>query len=91
MKVIWKYELPAESGAAEVEMPRSAEVLSVHVHRGFPMIYAKCDVGDVAKSKRKFYLAATGEYIRPTGNWRFIGTVATRDGACFMLHVFEIF
>ena len=84
MATIWKF--PLTDTKTELDLPRNAQVLSVHVQESEPCLWALVDPSEPPET-RKFRAYATGESIQDSlGD--FIGTVLLQGGA-YVLHVFE--
>lgn len=87
--VIWKFPL-AMVHRQSVEMPKGAQVLSVHGQRPNPdldgtiCLWAVCRL-DAPKVARHFAIVGTGNPM-PSGLGKFIGTVLMPP---FVRHVFE--
>lgn len=82
MKTVWKYKL-----RPEIEIPRGAEVLSVHEQRGELWIWAVVNPNNRSE-KRGFAVFETDEDV-PDMSLKFIGTVLLNHGRSVQ-HVFEI-
>lgn len=79
---VWKYKL-----TPEIEIPRGAEVLSVHEQRGDLWIWVKVNPNNRSE-KRRFAVFATGEDV-PDISLKFIGSAVLSRGR-LVQHVFEI-
>ena len=82
MKVIWKYKL---SGTGKLEIPKAAEILSVHEQHDDIYIWALVE-SDNTVEFRHFSVIGTGWEITHDAK-KFIGTVHLKSGLVF--HVFE--
>lgn len=87
MKAIWKFTLPAMSGAM-VEMPQGAAVLCVQSQGDVPMIWAEVDT-EAPKIKRRFFTYGTGHEMPPMSDdpRHYIGTFQISGGA-LVFHVY---
>lgn len=96
MKTIWKFNLHEnlEQGngclVTRIELPASAEVLSVDVQHGDVVLWASVNPDDQFKTSRRFAIVPTGGTV-PNGGLspRFLGTVLMHEGA-FVWHVFAL-
>lgn len=91
---IWKYEIPIQD-EFEIEMPGRAEILSVGVQDGRPMLWARVEP-DANMYKRKFIMATTGGPCPPPiyeaergKEASFLGTIQLKGGA-FVAHIFVV-
>ena len=88
MKRVLKYAIPYNTDPCEVELPARAELLSVGVQRGSPMLWALVD-DEERVVRRKLVILATGENAEdflPLD--RYVGQLST--GALqFVFHVFD--
>ena len=84
MNTIWKFTLSSET---IIDLPRNAEVLSVHNQYGNVCLWVKVDNTQQLES-RKFVMCCTGGSV-PDEPTKFIGTVLLASGD-LVLHVFEI-
>lgn len=82
---IFKYPIVMKD-LNRIEMPKGAEVLSVHVQNGAPQIWALVEPDNV-KETRHFFVIGTGNPI-PEGIGRFIGTFQMLNGS-LVWHLFE--
>lgn len=89
MKTIYKYPLEAID-YQEIEMPASAEILTVQTQRGTPCIWALVDT-DNDPEERHIRILGTGHPVRSTKDKfrRYIGTFQLMAGN-LVYHVFEI-
>jgi hypothetical protein len=84
---IWKFELPM-TDIARVEMPWSAEPLTVQMQNGKPYIWALV-YPEEQKSVRRFRVVGTGWKIGEEEDLGvYLGTVQTDAG--FVWHVFQL-
>jgi len=82
---IHKYEVPILDHMI-ISLPEGAEILSVHVQRGTPCMWAAVDP-DAPLVGRQFELRETGHAL--TGaEGRFVGTFLLQDGA-LVFHLYE--
>lgn len=87
MKKVWKYVLFALDDYVDMDMPRDAEILSVHNFSGnSPEIWALVDPSAPMET-RHFRIAGTGHPI-DDNLIKFIGTFPFPHGLIF--HLFEI-
>lgn len=84
-KVIYKYELNFKS-VTTIEMPKSAEVLTIQMQNGIPCIWAKLNP-DQEKQLRTFMLIGTGHSFEDFGNLNYIGTI---QDSYYVFHCFEL-
>ena len=91
MRTIWKFPLTA-STVQVVKMPKGAKILSVHLQRGTPCIWALVDweLGEpeAAHVDRLVYLYGTGDLFELPEVAEFVGTFMTEDGR-YVFHVFD--
>lgn len=81
MKTVWKFKL-----ASKIQMPFGAQILSVALHEGKPVIWALvCPVEPLVI--RKFNILLTGEEINDSPG-RFVGTLLYDEGK-YVEHVFD--
>jgi hypothetical protein len=94
MKMIYKYPLGTEiyhNMVTEVEMPRNAEILSLQMQGGIPVIWA---IVNPKKQKRKyvFHVCGTGyemlDYERK--HYVYVGTVQQSGLMTLVWHIFEV-
>ncbi len=83
-KTIWKYELQMKDQQT-IEMPKGAELLSVQVQFGIPVLWALVNP-DAELVSRRIGTHGTGHSIQHGG--RFIGTYQVCNGE-LVFHVFE--
>lgn len=82
---IYKYPLKNVLTTQELDLPRSARVLTFGMQNGKPVIWATVDETPI-KEKRTFVIAPTGGGI-PDWNTHYVGTAF--DGP-FVWHLFEL-
>jgi len=94
MKMIYKYPLGTEiyhNMVTEVEMPRNAEILSLQMQGGIPVIWA---IVNPKKEKRKYVFQVFGtgyemlDYERK--HYVYVGTVQQSGLMTLVWHIFEI-
>jgi len=86
MKAIWKFPVYTED-YFDVNMPLGAEVLSVQMQNGKPMMWARVET-EVSYALRRFAVRGTGHEMWGDEG-RFIGTFQLTDiGLVF--HLFEV-
>lgn len=83
---ILRYELPRRSGPAEVIMPFDAEILTIQIQHGFPMLWVLCDP-NATKVTRHFGIYLTGGEKAFAD--KYIATLQF-DGGDYVLHYFEM-
>lgn len=84
---IWKYRLPTR-GTVAIDMPKGAELLSVHNQNDCIVLWAAVDDRKPTQP-RTFDVRVTGSCYATFTNVKFIGTVLLDDGA-YVAHVFEV-
>lgn len=82
MKTIWKFPLAADG---LVRMPIGAEILSVQVQDGQPVIWALVD-SDAETETRMFRVVATGQHFAPRPEDRYVGTMQLGQ---LVFHIFD--
>ena len=94
MKMIYKSPLGTEiyhNMVTEIEMPRNAEILSLQMQGGIPIIWA---IVNPKKEKRKyvFHVFGTGyemlDYERK--HYVYVGTVQQSGLMTLVWHIFEV-
>lgn len=86
-RVVWKYALEATDWQT-IEMPGGAEVLTVQVQHGEPVLWALVDP-DNELMERTFRMAGTGHRnLAYFGLGRYVGTFQLEDGG-LVFHVWE--
>jgi len=85
MQSVLKYPLQIQEEVQRVQMPVAAQVLTVQMQNGAPMLWALTFEG-VPMMERTFRLVGTGWGL-PAEQLRYIATV--QDGA-FVWHFFEV-
>lgn len=86
MKTIWKYDLPAIGGS--IELPRSAEILTIQTQYGQPKLWALVSMDDQEPPvKRTFKVYGTG-HVLPDNPGKYIGTFQMFEGK-IVFHLFE--
>jgi hypothetical protein len=85
MKTIHKYQLQL-ADEQPVEMPSGAEIISAHAQYNVPCIWAIVET-DNPTVKRSIAMCGTGCPV-PVGNYRFVGTTVTCEGA-LIWHIFQ--
>lgn len=93
MKTIHKFSIPTDRAAIQdgfsLDMPEDAEILSVQLQRGEPMLWALIDTAKTLR-RRRFVLVMTGERAYDhVGSSTHRGTLQLQGGE-FVLHLFEI-
>jgi hypothetical protein len=86
MKVIWKAPL-ARSYEMAISLPHGAEILTVQVQNGEPVICFLCDP-DAIHEQRWFRLYATGQPSSTFDLERYIGTFQLNEEG-LVFHLFE--
>lgn len=88
MRTIWKFPIRMVEDFA-ITMPAGAEVLSVEVQRGAPVMAALVDDSEaITNEARRFAVHCTGDPV-PRDRGRHLGSFQLHRGA-LMLHVFEV-
>lgn len=87
-KTVYKYAVG--DGPFELEMPKGAQILSVHTQKGVPQLWALVNP-DAPKVTRRFLLCGTGHTLEKDSHdrWDFIGTFLVH-GDSLVFHLFEI-
>lgn len=85
MKTIYKYQLTT-TDVQIIQMPFNAEVLTVQIQHGEPMLWARVESANSTEAKR-IYIVGTGNPM-PPGCGRYVGTYQLRNGS-LVFHVFE--
>lgn len=81
-RVVWKVQLNRGSGTTFLEIPRTAELLTLQVQHDYPTIWFVCsDTKNLAP--RKFITVVTGETFE-CENWSYVGTYQRED---YVYHV----
>lgn len=84
---VWKFPVPFHAAPHPyIEMPLSAEVLSVGVRGGEVYVWALVDPDDPARTNRRIAFWPTGGPVPE--NCAFIGTAFAEEGL-YVWHVFE--
>lgn len=86
MATIWKFPIEV-TDEISLEMPRGAEILSLHTQHGNPVVWALCDP-DQPNETRKLAVFGTGHRVPPNDALKFIGTFLFRRET-LVFHVFE--
>lgn len=89
MKVIHKYELNMHPGVQTIHFTHDADVMSVQVQRGRPVLYVFIDLDDECAETKTIRSVMTGTELDIDDLWshNYIGT-AMLDGGYFVLHYF---
>lgn len=87
MKTVWKYEIHPDDDMIAIEMPVGAEVLSVQIQRGQPVLWALVDT-DAIHRMHYFHIARTGYFITHPVE-RHLGTFQL-DGGAPVFHLFQL-
>lgn len=85
MKRIFKYKVRAEE-TFKIDLPASAEVLSVQVQRGKPMLWCLLD-DEEERVPREFVVCGTGKEAKVDG-CLFVGTFQLPEYE-LVFHLFE--
>jgi hypothetical protein len=98
MRVVYKYPLRDDTAVFAdwytVEMPTGAQVLTVQLQRGEPMLWALVDPREKKTVGRRFRLAGTGQPLGEdpkggvSGAVRYVATFQLLGGE-IVLHLFE--
>lgn len=86
MRTIHKFSIPAID-YFEVQLPATAQVLSVQMQRGIACMWVLLDT-NAQYFTRRFRLAGTGHQLSAHETLSFIGTFQPTDGLVF--HLFEV-
>lgn len=84
--VVWKYVLPFQADPF-IDMPEGAEVLTVQMQEGQPVIWALVDPS-IEVRRVRFLLALTGKGFDAT-HARYVGTFQIAK-AGLVFHLFEM-
>ena len=91
MKTIWKFNLRIDDDIQTISMPEGAQILSVGLQQGKPMIWAEVD-SEADNESRRFWILGTGQPITKTifarefiGTFQIVGSIGTLVG-----HAFEV-
>jgi len=87
MMQVWKYPLPQHDEEFSVEMPEGAEVLTVRLQGGNPMLWARVKPS-APLTRRRFRWTGTGHPIDPNAG-KYIGTLMLAGGR-LVFHIFEV-
>ncbi len=85
MNSVWKFPL-RDDPEAILRMPKGAQVLSVQVQEGRPMVWALVDPQEKSV-RRKFWIVGTGWNVNPDGLGSFVGTIQLAGDLVF--HIFD--
>jgi hypothetical protein len=93
MITIWKYPIVLEETSPEftIEMPKSAEFVTLQVQKGVPCIWAAVDLNSAwDKTERTFRILVTGGTVDPeeAAKLEYLGTFLVEDDS-FVGHLFE--
>ncbi len=88
MKTIYKYQL-AVVDEQVIPLPCTAEILSVGVQHGNPVLWAVVDPSHEVSDGQKILICGTGNPMPVRGVDEFIGTFQLLDGN-FIGHVFTM-
>ena len=81
---IWKFPLRPGSGAQQIRMPKGAQLLSVQLQRGEPMLWALCDEHAPQVNRQLWAYGTRDAMIKA---WPF---VATLQYGSAVLHIFDL-
>jgi len=85
VKAIWKYQVTGDH-TQTLEMPQGAQILTVQVQQGEPVLWALVDPA-LPKEKREFFIVGTGWPI-DGGLGQYVGTFQIMEGS-LVFHIFE--
>ena len=85
MALIHKYTL--QGGNNLIQLPATAQVLSVKFQRSRPCMWVKLDPKEKTV-EREFLMVGTGEFITNYGKLDFIDTILTANHM-YVFHIFE--
>lgn len=83
--VVWKFPVDAE--AFTYPIPANAQILSVAMQHGNPVLYALVN-DEAPKQPRSFLTVGTGHPLPPSHTYHFHGTFEPEPGLWF--HLFEV-
>jgi len=87
MKTVYKFPFTVQDEIC-LQMPKGAQILSVQMQHGVPVIWALVDPDrDTPVVERQFHLAGTGHPL-PNALGKFVGTFQMMNGD-LVLHLFE--
>lgn len=86
MATIWKFPLKLIS-VQQVEMPMGARILSAHMQRGIPCIWAEISDPKAPKEAKEIHIIGTGHEFNNSGLVP-IGTTMTDDHS-LVWHIYE--
>jgi hypothetical protein len=81
---VWKFPLRLGAGSQQVRMPGGAQLLSVQLQGGEPMLWALCDERAPSVS-RQLWAYGTGEAM--VRAWPFVATLQIGSA---VLHYFDL-
>ena len=87
MITIWKYELEV-TDVQDIEMPSTANVLSVQVQNGVPCVWASVNTQDKQTKKVRFITIGTGNPYDSDVPIQFVGTYQLMEGK-LVFHLFK--
>jgi hypothetical protein len=82
MKTIYKYELRSKDGS--IKLPKGAEILTVQIQDGRPMLWALISPGNVLEDR---FISTVGTGWEVEDNMKYICTYMEEY---FVWHVFEM-
>ena len=94
MTTVYKYEL-AIGDDQGISMPFDAQVLTVQVQNGVPVLWAKVDVAEnpLSRLEEKRYIVIVGTGNPISARWKYLSYIGTFQlslpGGMFVGHVFE--
>ena len=88
MKKIFKYQIDT-TDEQSIEMPDSAEILTVQTQNNIPFIWAIINT-ESPKAKFTLRIFGTGHLIPNDFNGKYIGTYQLDFGGILVFHVFQL-
>lgn len=85
-KRIFKYQL-AETDTQTLDLPKGAQILSVHAQRNEVCVWAEVDEFYQETEQYAFQIYGTGHKVNHDDSYSFLGTVLLMDER-LVLHVF---
>lgn len=86
ISAVWKY--PMTGPMTTLDLPVGAEVLTVQLQNGDPMLWAKVAFPTFNTTRRTFIAVGTGQEIHDVYPLAYIATFQTEKGLVW--HVFEV-
>lgn len=86
VRSVWKY--PMTGPITKLDLPGGAEILTVQLQSGEPMLWAKVDPDAITTESRTFIAVGTGQAIHDAHPLAYVATFQTEEGLVW--HVFEV-